>query len=142
MTAIKDVMAFIWCGCSRSKRGPVAVLASPEPAFLTGWTHKGGALHAVERDEPALAMCGAAIVAVVLLGPAGSVHPVSAADCCSPPSTGPGCVAEWPGQPQSARRPRSLWRVRRDTYFVADCRTVEEVARLVDLATLMPEQRA
>jgi hypothetical protein len=27
------------------------------------------------------------------------------------------------------------------SYYVADCATVEEVARLVDLATLLPEQR-
>jgi len=34
-----------------------------------------------------------------------------------------------------------MLRVRRGTYLVANCRTVEEVGRLVDLATLVPEQR-
>ena len=37
--------------------------------------------------------------------------------------------------------PRVMLRVRRGTYLVADCRNVEEVGRLVDLATLVPEQR-
>jgi hypothetical protein len=40
------------------------------------------------------------------------------------------------------RPPRPMLRVRRGTYFVADCATVAEVARHVDLATLVPEQRA
>jgi hypothetical protein len=31
--------------------------------------------------------------------------------------------------------------VRHGTYYVADCATVEEVARYVDLASLVPEQR-
>jgi len=34
-----------------------------------------------------------------------------------------------------------MLRVRRGTYLVADCCTAEEVARIVDLATLVPEQR-
>lgn len=37
--------------------------------------------------------------------------------------------------------PKTMLRVRRGTYLVADCRTVEEVARLVNLTTLVPEQR-
>jgi len=36
---------------------------------------------------------------------------------------------------------REMLRVRHGTYVVADCRTVAEVARLVDLAALVPEQR-
>jgi hypothetical protein len=36
------------------------------------------------------------------------------------------------------RPPKAYLRVRRDTYFVQDCVTVEEVARLVDLAILVP----
>ena len=37
---------------------------------------------------------------------------------------------------------REMLRVKHGTYFVADCRTVAEVAELVDLATLVPEPRA
>ena len=33
-----------------------------------------------------------------------------------------------------------MLRVKHGAYFVADCRTVAEVAALVDLATLVPEQ--
>ena len=33
---------------------------------------------------------------------------------------------------------REMLRVKHGTYFVADCRTVAEVAELVDLATLVP----
>ena len=40
------------------------------------------------------------------------------------------------------RSPVPMLRVRHGSYFVADCRTVAEVARLVDLATLVPEPRA
>ena len=40
------------------------------------------------------------------------------------------------------RPARKMLRVRRGTYLVADCATVAEVAQLVDLATLVPEQRA
>lgn len=36
---------------------------------------------------------------------------------------------------------REMLRVRHGTHFVADCRTVAEVAALVDLAPLVPEQR-
>jgi hypothetical protein len=39
------------------------------------------------------------------------------------------------------RPAREMLRVRRDSYLVADCATVAEVAQLVDLATLVPEQR-
>ncbi len=38
------------------------------------------------------------------------------------------------------RQPIPMLRVRHGTYFVRDCRTVAEVAELVDLSTLMPEQ--
>ena len=34
-----------------------------------------------------------------------------------------------------------MLRIRRGTYLVADCATVEEVADPVDLETLVPEQR-
>lgn len=44
-------------------------------------------------------------------------------------------------QKHLSRPPKTVLRVRRGTYLVADCRTVEEVAQLVDLATLVPEQR-
>jgi hypothetical protein len=40
------------------------------------------------------------------------------------------------------RPPRSMLRVRKGSYLIRDCGSVAEVARLVDLATLMPEQRA
>ena len=40
------------------------------------------------------------------------------------------------------RPPREMLRVRRGRCLVADCATVAEVAQLVDLATLVPEQRA
>lgn len=40
------------------------------------------------------------------------------------------------------RPPVTMLRVRHGTYFVADCRTVDEVAQHVDLATLVPEQRS
>ena len=40
-----------------------------------------------------------------------------------------------------SRPPRPYLRVRRGSYFVQDCATVEEVAQLVDLASLVPEQR-
>ena len=36
---------------------------------------------------------------------------------------------------------REMPRVKHGTCFVADCATVPEVAQLVDLATLVPEQR-
>lgn len=39
------------------------------------------------------------------------------------------------------RPPTPILRVRKGSYFVTDCRTVAEVAPLVDLATLVPEQR-
>lgn len=39
------------------------------------------------------------------------------------------------------RPPVTMLRVRHGTYLVADCRTVEEVAQLVDLKSLVPEQR-
>src|SRR5215218_9247588 len=39
------------------------------------------------------------------------------------------------------RPAREMLRVRHGTYFVADCTTVAEVAQLVDLASLVPEQR-
>jgi len=39
-----------------------------------------------------------------------------------------------------SRPPRHLLRVRRGLHYVADCRTIE-VARLVDLATLVPRRR-
>ena len=43
---------------------------------------------------------------------------------------------------RSLSRPtRQMLRVRRGTYLVADCRTVAEVAELVDLALLVPEQQ-
>lgn len=37
------------------------------------------------------------------------------------------------------RPPKTMLRVRRGTYVVADCATVAEVARYVDLATLTEE---
>jgi hypothetical protein len=40
-----------------------------------------------------------------------------------------------------SRLPKLYLRVRRGTYFIQDCATVEEVAQLVDLATLVREQR-
>lgn len=39
------------------------------------------------------------------------------------------------------RPPRQMLRVRRGSYFVADCASVAEVAQHVDLASLVPEQR-
>ena len=39
------------------------------------------------------------------------------------------------------RPAREMLRVRRGTYLVVDCATVAEVARLVDLATLVPSRR-
>lgn len=39
-----------------------------------------------------------------------------------------------------SRPPKAMLRVRHGTYFVADCATVAEVAQLVDLASLVPEQ--
>jgi len=39
------------------------------------------------------------------------------------------------------RPPKPMLRVRRGTYYVADCATVAEVAKYVDLASLVPEQR-
>jgi hypothetical protein len=41
-----------------------------------------------------------------------------------------------------ARPGRQMLRVKRGRYWVADCRTVDEVAKHVDLAELVPEQRA
>lgn len=41
-----------------------------------------------------------------------------------------------------SRPPKPYLRVRRGTYFVADCATVAEVAQLVDLASLVPEPRS
>jgi len=35
-----------------------------------------------------------------------------------------------------------MLRVQHGTYFVADCRSVAEVAELVELASLLPEQRS
>ena len=40
-----------------------------------------------------------------------------------------------------SRPPKPYLRVRNGPSFVAGCATVEEVAQLVDLATLIPEQR-
>jgi hypothetical protein len=37
---------------------------------------------------------------------------------------------------------REMLRVKHGTFFVADCRTVAELAELVDLSTLVPEQRS
>ena len=39
-----------------------------------------------------------------------------------------------------ARPGRQMLRVKRGPYFVADCRSVDEVAKHVDLAELIPEQ--
>jgi hypothetical protein len=39
-----------------------------------------------------------------------------------------------------SRPPKPYLRVRHGSYFVADCATVAEVAQLVDLASLVPEQ--
>jgi hypothetical protein len=41
-----------------------------------------------------------------------------------------------------ARPGRQVLRVTRGPYFVADCRSVEEVAKHVDLTELVPEQRS
>jgi len=40
------------------------------------------------------------------------------------------------------RPAKEMLRVRRGSYLVADCATVAEVGALVDLASLVPEQRA
>lgn len=40
-----------------------------------------------------------------------------------------------------SRPPKPYLRVRHGVYFVADCTTVDEVAQLVDLASLVPESR-
>lgn len=40
-----------------------------------------------------------------------------------------------------SRPPRPMLRVEHGSYYLADCATVAEVARYVDLATLVPEQR-
>jgi hypothetical protein len=40
------------------------------------------------------------------------------------------------------RPAREMLRVRRGTYLITDCASVAEVAQHVDLATLVPEQRA
>ena len=58
------------------------------------------------------------ITAVVMIGPGGIV------------------VEQIMVQRDLSRPPRQMLRVRRGSYYVADCRTVEEVGRLVDLATL------
>ena len=42
----------------------------------------------------------------------------------------------------SAGPPRPMLRVRKGSYYIADCATVAEVAKYVDLATLVPEQRS
>lgn len=39
------------------------------------------------------------------------------------------------------RPPKTMLRVRRGTYLVADCHTVAEVAQHVDLASLIPDAR-
>jgi hypothetical protein len=44
-------------------------------------------------------------------------------------------------QEQLDRPPKTMLRVRRGSYVVADCATIGEVAKLVDLATLVPELR-
>ena len=46
------------------------------------------------------------------------------------------------GQRRLDRQAREMLRVRLGTYLVADCATVAEVAQLVDVAMLVPEQRA
>jgi hypothetical protein len=57
--------------------------------------------------------------------------------------TGPGGVlVEQVMVQQDLRRPPTpMLRVRKGTYYVADCRSVADVAKLVDLAPLVPEQR-
>jgi len=40
-----------------------------------------------------------------------------------------------------SRPPKPYLRVRLANYFIQDCSTVAEVAQLVDLATLVPEQK-
>jgi hypothetical protein len=45
-------------------------------------------------------------------------------------------------QKSLSRPPRTMLRVRKGTYLIRDCASVAEVAQLVDLARLMPEQRA
>lgn len=37
------------------------------------------------------------------------------------------------------RPPKTMLRVRKGTYYIADCATIAEVGHLVDLATLEPE---
>jgi hypothetical protein len=50
---------------------------------------------------------------------------------------GPGVLVEQVLVQKSLRRPPiPMLRVRKGTYYVADCRSVAEVAKLVDLATL------
>ena len=41
-----------------------------------------------------------------------------------------------------SRPPQEMLRVKHGTYLVADCATIAEVAQLVDLASLVPEQRS
>lgn len=48
-------------------------------------------------------------------------------------SNRPAFKGHWPG--------RQMLSVKRGPYWVADCRSNEEVAMHVDLATLIPEQR-
>ena len=45
-------------------------------------------------------------------------------------------------QKHLSRPPRPMLRVRKGSYYIADCPTVAEVAKYVDLATLMREQRS
>jgi hypothetical protein len=53
----------------------------------------------------------------------------------------------WRGEPvvvqvSLARPGRQLLRVKRGPYFIADCQSIDEVAQHVDLASLVPAQRA
>jgi hypothetical protein len=50
-------------------------------------------------------------------------------------------VERIPGADVAGRPPREVLRVKRGTCYVADCATIGEVAELVDLSTLVPEQR-
>lgn len=45
-------------------------------------------------------------------------------------------------QKHLSRPPKSMLRVRKGSYLVADCPTVADVARYLDLATLVPDERS
>ena len=50
-------------------------------------------------------------------------------------------VERIPGAEVAGLPPREVLRVTHGTCYVADCATIGEIAELVDLSTLVPEQR-